>query len=378
MDKIHLQIERNILVSALSAASRLVSGRELLPILTNYFVQFNSLGNAGVTATNLNISVIAPMFNVRILSPGEGRFLMPASVLPAVKKMRSGEILDITFCNSTNKLNIESSDVKLSWATLSHADYPSINITEKEPASTFTLPQAGALLDVLDFVGECIAKPQHKLGLPGVYVSCKDGEIDFMSTDTHRLAYSYLKAQCPDTNPVILSPTVISLLKSNLKPDQPVDIEIHEKQVRFFQSDTIALACRPLDADYPEYRDLIPQDGIMLPLPRQEFLDVLPQLLPTSSEITHAVDMRWFSDRIELKAVGDLSEGKASIPVRFDCKSNGKPAYQITMNAQYVLDGIKHFDDPMLMMLAQKDNGEAVLIRKREQADKHYVCMPIS
>ena len=104
--------------------------------------------------------------------------------------------------------------------------------------------------------------------MQGVYVQIEETSIIFVATDAHRLV-RYRRVDVVVSNPTsfIVPQKALNLLRGSLDASQNKDVVIYYNENNaFFQTEDLLLACRLIDQKYPDYENVIPVDGMMIPL----------------------------------------------------------------------------------------------------------------
>ncbi|KAB0307157.1 DNA polymerase III subunit beta, partial [Klebsiella pneumoniae] len=107
-----------------------------------------------------------------------------------------------------------------------------------------------------------------------------------VATDGHRLAYAAcaIDADLPRAEVILPRKTVLELFKLLNNPDDPIQIELLDKQVRF-QCNGTTIVSKVIDGKFPDFNRVIPLDNDKIfVLSRAELLGALERVSILANE----------------------------------------------------------------------------------------------
>ena len=140
---------------------------------------------------------------------------------------------------------------------------------------------ADALLSTIGRVSKSASRDESRPVLTGIFVSFEGAKLVMAATDSYRLAVKETAA--PGTLPdleAIIPARALQELSRIAGPGEHVELALQENHV-VFGAEGIWLTTRRIDGQFPNYRQLLPEQfEHELELPREELLDVVRRVGP--------------------------------------------------------------------------------------------------
>jgi DNA polymerase-3 subunit beta len=243
--------ERDILVEALSAASRVVATRLigassgiLLSLTGNQLV---------VTGTDLDITART---TVDVIGSDNGSVVVPARlVVDAVRSLEAGAV---TMLSTEESIEISLGRAKFSLRTFPVADYP------KLPAVTGPLTSITALdlVQGLNQVVRAAANDDSRPLLTGVLFTSEGETLRLIATDSYRLAVRDVPgiSGLSVSQDLLIPARALHELQraaSQLTADAEIGVTVSDAEICFVVGNT-SIASRLIDGNYPSVLQLIP------------------------------------------------------------------------------------------------------------------------
>lgn len=308
-----ITISRQDLTRVLSAVTKVVEGRNTIPILSNVLLTVDG-GQLTVRATDLDIEASA---SVALLDATDGSTTVEAKLLADIAKKATG---DIAMDLDAGVLTMKSGKSRFKLQTLPAEDYPSLS------AGTFDTEFEVDLAALVAPVQFAISTEETRYYLNGVYLHTAEGRLVAVATDGHRLA-RHFGQETPEFTGVILPRKLVSML-----PKGSVTVSLSATKVRVTSADGV-LTSKLIDGTFPDYSRVIPRnnDNRMV-VDRDTLLSSVERVSVVMSERGKAVKL----------AVGDcltLSVGEQATE-EVDATLDGKPL-EIGFNAKYLGDTLR-------------------------------------
>ncbi len=149
-----------------------------------------------------------------------------------------------------------------------------------------------------------------------------------------------------------------------------VQLGVHENHV-VFGADGTWLTTRRIDGQFPNYRQLLPEQfEHELPLPREEVLDVVRRV-SLMAQRNSPLRLRFAEGELTVSAVTqDVGEARESLPAPFSAEP-----LEIGFNAEFLRDGLESVDSESITFKLISPLRPAVL--EGDTADYVYLIMPI-
>lgn len=355
-----ITISRQDLARVLSAVTKVVEGRNTIPILSNVLLSVAN-GTLTVRATDLDIEASA---SVALLDATDGRTTVEAKLLADIAKKATG---DIAMDLDSNTLTVKSGKSRFKLQTLPAEDYPSLS------AGTFDTEFEVDLAALVAPVQFAISTEETRYYLNGVFLhAVEDGDffLTAVATDGHRLArHRGLLPEGLDTatifKGVILPRKLVSLL-----PKGKVLVGLSATKVQIASADGV-LTSKLIDGTFPDYQRVIPRNNDkLITVEGATLRSAVDRVAVISTERGGGVKLAFASGGATVSLRTDNGSAEEEIAVAYD----GEPI-DIGFNSKYVGDvfGIFPAGD---IRLALNDGGSPALVTSEAAPDLLAVLMP--
>ncbi len=329
------------LLGKLSFLNHAVSSRPQLPILSAFLLRAGE-GKLKILATDLEIgiSTIIPASVGR-----EGEVAVLAKPLSEFLGSVSEE--KITIEKKENALEIKGAKTKASFNTMGEADFP--RIFDEKGESIITIKK-NAIIKELGRVVFAASTDSDKPAFSGVLVKKEEDRVLFVATDSHRLSLNKSRS-IKDANAGLKKPILVSsrtlraLLASKEEGDVEVFLSEKNNQVIFSQDET-TLVGRLIEAEYPDFEKIIPNDfSTKAEFDREELLGALKATSIFSRDNANIVKMSIKKEGISLLAKSPtIGENTVEVGAKISGEEN-----EIAFNSRYLLDLLQNLDDETMV-----------------------------
>lgn len=249
-----IQTDKEDLLKPLQAVTGIVEKSHTIPILSNVLIERKNKEILYV-ATDKEIQITA---TTKAESSGKEQI---CSITVSAKKLQEilqalPDKMQVTLETEENRLMVKAGKSRFKLQTLPAEDFP--RLPEKEPSDSITIQQ-GELRNLLLLVQYAMAKQDIRYYLNGLLLVKEENNLKAIATDGHRLGFALIPLKTKQEKKEIIVPRKAVLeLKNKLKDnEEPVTIEILEKQIRFTFSNVV-LVSKVIDGKFPDYNRVIP------------------------------------------------------------------------------------------------------------------------
>ena len=249
-------VERDILLELFQLAQGIVERKSLNPILSAVVLSSTLEGNLEVQATNMEESLRAKAGEN--LS-GDLKVAIPLiRIVDFIKELSPGPV-SFGLSEEGNLLMVGQKKVLAHLPILSVEDFP---ILPPVPDVTFPMNR-GVLIEAFSKVFFSIATDSISTALKGLLIKNIDGGVAFVSTDGHRL--SLLEVKGPEISQgnleLIVPRKGIQEMKRLLDRSSGEQVQLGVAQNHLYAAtERGEIFVRLLDAKYPNYQKVIPQE----------------------------------------------------------------------------------------------------------------------
>jgi DNA polymerase-3 subunit beta len=365
---VKISVAKDELVQALGVVSRAVSTRTSVQILSGILLEAAAAGgNAGelrLAATDMELSLRA---TIAAQVEGDGAIVLPGKTLVDIARLLPGDDVVIEHRPSESVVHVTAGSAAYTLHTYNPEDFPRL----PDVASVQTFPvDRESLLETIQRVARAASRDESRPVLTGVLVQFAGGRLTMAATDSYRLAVkeTEIGGSTPDLEAIVPSRALQELAR--VAGGDAVDVGVHENQV-VFGTEGIWLTTRRIDGQFPNYRQLLPEQfEHTLTLPRAELLEVVRRAAVMIQRAT-PLQLRFAEGELTVIArTHEVGESKESMPAPFSGET-----LEIGFNADFLRDGLESVDgddirfkliSPLRPAVLQGDNDEFT-----------YLVMPI-
>jgi len=361
---LRITVARDELVGALGVVARAVSTRTSVQILSGILLEAQG-SELRLAATDMELSL-------RATTPaeieGDGAIVLPGKTFADIARLLPGDEVAIEHKPAESVVHVTSGSASYTLHTYNPEDFP--RLQELESVKTFSVDRE-SLLETIQRVARAASRDESRPVLTGILVSFSGGKLVMAATDSYRLAVkeTELSGTAPELEAIVPSRALQELARIASSGDS-VEVGVHENQV-VFTADGVWLTTRRIDGQFPNYRQLLPEQfEHELTLPRSELLEVVRRAAVMIQRAT-PLQLRFAAGELTVIArTHDVGESQESMPAGFTGET-----LEIGFNADFLRDGLESMDGDDVRLKLISPLRPAVL--QGEGDDFTYLVMPI-
>ena len=361
---LRITVSKDELVSALGVVARAVSTRTSVQILSGILLEAQG-GELRLAATDMELSLRA---TASAQLDGDGTVVLPGKTFADIARLLPGDEVAIEHKPSESVVHITSGTASYTLHTYNPEDFP--RLQELDTVPTFSVDRE-SLLETIHRVARASSRDESRPVLTGILVSFTGGKLVMAATDSYRLAVkeTELAGSAPELEAIVPSRALQELARIAGSGDT-VEVGVHENQV-VFAVDGVWLTTRRIDGQFPNYRQLLPEQfEHELTLPRAELLEVVRRAAVMIQRAT-PLQLRFAEGELTVIArTHDVGESQESMPVGFSGDT-----LEIGFNADFLRDGLESVDGDDIRFKLISPLRPAVL--QGESDEFTYLVMPI-
>jgi DNA polymerase-3 subunit beta len=369
--------ERDDLLGAVQFASRAISNRATLPVLSGLKVEVRDEGEVRVGATDLELTM-GTSFRASVDEPGMA--VVPGKLLGEMSRSLSGG--QLTVAGGDGDVEIDSGRGRFRMKALAPEDYPELPTEEEGDGDSVVVEvDGGALARALSQVIRGASSDESRQVLTGVLWELEQGRLSLAATDSYRLAVKELEVSGgpEQMRKVVLPARALGELGRSLQAGpQRVRAELKEHLIVFVlaREDENApggtvIGSRFIEGEFPKYRQLIPEGyGNVLRVEREAMLEVVRRV-GLLAQNNMPVKLR-LGPELEVSAhTPDVGEGQEVLDATYE----GEP-FVIAFNPQFLVDGGSAIQGEGLVLEAG-DGLKPAILRGEGEDGYLYLLMPV-
>lgn len=335
------------LLKELAKIAGAISTNSVIPILENFLFEIKK-DTVTVTASDYEIFTKVT-FSVE--SETELNICIPAKILLETLKALPEQPIEFIF--DGEQITLIAKQGKYNFMGFDVNDYPTEQIVDSDNIIGFDNFQ-----DILTKTLYCVSKDDLRPAMTGVYF----GSDAICSTDAHRLTkYHYYHLNCNNIVPA----KALNLIKHDIVNVTFSDTNAH------FSYDNVSTSCRLIDAKYPDFNAVIPDDNDKeLTINRKDFISSLKRINIYNNNLTSQVIVSVENDSLELTGVNLDYNNKAKEVLNCTYESE---KIEFAFSGKFMIDLLSKLDGDTFTILLSKPNRAFTI----KENDFTFLLMPI-
>lgn len=316
-----ITIQKSIIENILVNSQPFLEKKDTSQITSHVFLDVSN-SKLTVKATDFEIGFLVSTDNLNIIGNGSTT-ANGKKFLDIIRILKDGEI-NLEVKNDMLFISQLQSNFKL--PTFSHSEFPEFPSYEGKPRVSI---DSHSLIESLKKITPSIDTNNPKFELNGALIDIKQDNINFVSTDTRRLAVVNISNQGSNELSIILPKKAIIEIQKlffdniELYYDE-TNLIINSSQYTFFT--------KLINGKFPEYSRIIPKEiSNTLVLPKATMIESIKQITTISSD----VKITFLNDLITFES---LSDDNIEAKTDMHHSTGYIEPFTIAINSKYLLD----------------------------------------
>ncbi|WP_226582353.1 DNA polymerase III subunit beta [Halobacillus litoralis] len=340
-------IQRDQLIDSVQNVMKAISSRTTIPILTGMKIEATTEG-VKLTGSDSDISIESfipseedGIVYVEDIEPGS--LVLQAKYFPDIVRKLPQNTVEIESDNSRN-VTIRSGNAEFHLNGQDPEEYPQLPQLHTE--ESFELP-IDLLKNLIRQTVFAVSTSETRPILTGVHVKMEDGELEFIATDSHRLASRKIPLEQPEGTslPAVVIPgkSLTELNKILADSEDTIEVSVTDNQV-LFRTKHLYFLSRLLDGNYPETSRLIPeQSKTIVKIDTKELLQSVDRASLLAKENRNNVVRLMTKENNHLEITGNSPEVGNVVEEVMANDVEGEDL-KISFSAKYMMDALKAVD----------------------------------
>jgi len=372
-----LKVEKNNVEKVLYYMQNIVEKKTTMPVLSHCYLNIDK-NSTEIYATDLEISYIS---KIPSTADEKGKIVIPARKLYEIIKEMPVQTVNIKL-EENNWISIFSDkNISFKIAGLNPDDFPNI---QRFGDAKFNNIDCSTLNELIDSTIYAVSTDETRFNLTGVFfeiLQVKDEKkIVMVATDGHRLALNEAAVKDFDLKlqkGVIIPRKGLLELKKMIEKSKSAGISIKDNHFIAKVDDSI-LAMRLIDAEFPDYKGVIPKGSKRkAEINRENFLSALKRaVIMLSSGKFQGIKLKLEDNKLELSANNpDVGSFREEIDITYSGEK-----IEIGFNAAYLIDALNSFKEKEILFELEDEFNPGVIQRKKDKKDedrKLAIIMPM-
>lgn len=361
---LRITVARDALAARLATVARGVSTRTAVLVLGGIQLRAEA-GRLHLAATDMEVSLRS---SLEAQVSEEGTVVVPGRLLLDIARSLPDAEVSIEHRPEEAVVVVSSGTATYRLHTYSAEDFPRLPDVDSVALQTV---DRDALVETVARVGRSASRDESRPVLTGILVRFEPERIVMAATDSYRLAVKEtpVSTSLPELDAIIPARALQELSRIATGADE-VQLGLHDNHV-IFGADGTWLTTRRIDGQFPNYRQLLPEQfEHEVVLPREETLEVVRRV-SLMAQRNSPLRLRFAAGELTVSAVTqDIGDARESLPAPY----TGEPM-EIGFNAEFLRDGLESVESDSVKLKLISPLRPAVL--EGESADYVYLIMPI-
>lgn len=323
-----IQIAKSVLENILARTQPFLEKKDLSQITSHLYFEATASNKLTVKATDYEIGIVIESSNIDVETPGmataNGKKLLD------IVRILNDDVISLSTQNSILEIKQGHSDFQLPMYNAK--EFPAFATVENKP---LVKVDASLLIDSLKKITPAADSNNPKFELNGALIDIKNDKINFVATDTRRLALiSHSQNNAEELALILPKKAIIEIQKlftSN------IDI-FYDATHLLIRSDQFTFFTKLINGKFPDYNRIIPNTITFdLTLPKSDFINAIKQITTISSDMKLTLE----PGKILFESLSD-ENNKASTEIECDTGIN-KP-FTFAVNSRYILEFLAQTD----------------------------------
>ncbi|HSH61202.1 MAG TPA: DNA polymerase III subunit beta [Acidimicrobiales bacterium] len=364
--------ERDVLLEALTVASRAVTGRGgSLPVLSGVRLEVAE-NNLYVAGSDLDLTI---RVQTEVKGNEDGVCVLPARTVTEIT--RALEAGAVTIESDDDEARLSSGRYQSSLRALPAADFPRVPALGEGGGG---VEEGSVGLDV-DDIGQALRQVVRAASsddarpiLTGVLMATEEGGLRLVATDSYRLAIRDLprRSILAEGQQVLVPSKALAELQRLLPSVSEVRLAFGEHDATFDLAG-VRLTSRLIEGEFPNYRQLIPSSyPNRLVVDKDEIQGALRRVRLLARDATTPIRLAFRPDTVELSVVtSDVGQASEDVDAKYDGAE-----MTVAFNPGYLVDGIEATSTDEVS-IETIDALRPAIIRGTGSEEFLYLLMPV-
>jgi len=347
-------INKNVLENILIHTQSFTEKKDLSQITSHILIDVND-NEINIKATDRETGIEIKSSNIKVEEIGKAT-ANGKKILDIVKILKDD---DVEIKTEENYLHINQRHSKFKLPMFNPNEYPTFPSTENK--AKFDIDNQ-TLIRSIKKIAPAIDTNNPKYELNGALINIKNSQIDFVATDTKRLAIVTVERENEKPLSIIIPKKAIG----NIQKLFFDEIEIYyDENTLIAKSPDFTFFTKLINGKYPNYEKIIPSTSTYsIKLNRDQMIDGIKQV----SIISNEIKINFKPETIEFES---LNEENVEAKTEIEYKTDIEEEVYIMTNAKHILDFLTHIDknefllninDPELPFMLKSENFITIIM----------------
>ncbi|HLT94518.1 MAG TPA: DNA polymerase III subunit beta [Membranihabitans sp.] len=347
-------------------ASSVIPSNPMMPILEDFLLELNG-NELRLTVSDLETTIYSTL---DVQGEEDGKIAVRGKILSDTLKAIPDQPVQFIKEEDSNVLVILTNNGEYKLACDDFEEFP--EIPNAQISQSVEIP-IGIMKKGIENTLFATSNDEMRQAMMGVFIKVEEDKITFVATDAHKLVkYTFWDIHTNVDGSMIIPKKSLALVNLALDGNGSVVINFSNSHV-FIQSGNTEIACRLIDATFPNYNGVIPTNNQnILTIDRKSLLNSLKRISIYANKSTNQIVLDLKNDKIEIQAQ-DLdysNEAHESLP----CQYSGDEM-QIAYNSKFLIEMLGVLNSEEVMLEMSTPNRASLLLPSSNAKDEDLLML---
>lgn len=357
-----IRANRSQLLNELVPMQGIVERRTTIPVLSHILLRTEG-DQLYLAATDLDVSLTT---SCQADVNGSGGIAVQArKFIEIIRAVTSDEVALVL--EDEKRLSITAGNSRFKINGLSPDDFPTLPDVKSEDGIDIPFAQIKAMIGKVIFA---VSAEESRFQLNGALLRIKDGALELVATDGHRLALVENPLEGGKDAEGVLVPRKALQELLRFEGQESVTFRRGEHHLSF-QLGQRELICRILEGTFPDYERVIAKDNDRkVTFDRKNLSDAVQRVALLTGDRARAVSMAIEGDKLMISAANpDLGEAAEEVACEY-----GGGEIRLGINPDYLSQFLAAVDTANVLFELKDENTQAIGVPV-EGNDRRYLCV---
>ncbi len=327
-----LQIQKGLLEQVLSQMQPFLEKKDISQITSHIYLE--ATDQLILKATDYETGLKTTLTDLQIIQTGQAT-ANGKKLLDIVRILKEDLV---TLQTKESTLHIYQGHSKFKLPMFDPKEYPSFPSTEALPQ--INVP-SNAFVASLKKISPAIDTNNPKFELNGALIDIKQTHINFVATDTRRLALVRLNQSMNEEFHLIIPKKAIMEIQKLFLENLFI---FYDQTYLIIKSGGYFFFTKLINGKFPDYERILPKElRYILTLPKDKMIEAIKQITIVSNEIL----LSFFPDKILFKS---LSEENIEAQTELEIQTPFTEEFIMAVNSRYILDFLANMEGEIFQM----------------------------
>ena len=357
-----IRLNRSEFLGELSPMQGIVERKTTIPVLSHLLLTARE-DRLHLAATDLDVSLTS-WCEAEVKS--EGAIAVQAKKLAEIIRAVTGEEV-LLVLEEPRELTIRAGKSRFKIHGLSPDDFPTLPGVEDNRRVTLPFTDLRRMIAKILFA---VSAEESRFQLNGALLKLKNGALELVATDGHRLALVEGGLEATGEADQVLVPRKALQELQRLEGDGKLEYRRGEHHLSF-RLGRRELICRILEGTFPDYERVIAKDNDKKVLfDRKLLVDAVQRAALMTGDRARAVRLQFATDQVVISAVNsDLGEDVEEVACDYD-----GPEFRVGINPDYLTQFLAAVETEKIRLELKDENTQCVGY-PQDGPDTRYLCV---